>query len=184
MVDDRQERFMALLRPIQRQLESFIGSMTRDRDASKDLLQDTIVAMWLHFDTIRDHSTFKSYAFTIASNKYKRQFVRARIFGVFTDELHDTLASSSPSPEQSTDVELVKRALLELPWKYRQALILYEMNDMTIEEVRRIQGGTSSGVKVRLLRARRMLAQRLGAVNDLSDVDANAALPASPSHLM
>lgn len=161
-MDDRQQEFMDRLRPIQRQLEKFILSMTRDREDAHDLMQDTILIAWQHMDNLRDPAAFKTYLYTIASNRFKRRFVREKYFGVFSEELQDHLSSSDPSPERSTDASLVRDALQRLPWKYREAIILFEINDMSIEEVRQIQGGTTSAVKVRLLRARRMLVKHLG----------------------
>lgn len=159
---------MDRLRPIHRQLEKFILSMTRDRDDAHDLMQDTILIAWQHMDTLRDPAAFKTYLYTIASNRFKRRFVREKYFGAFSEELQDHLSSSDPSPERSTDASLVRDALQRLPWKYREALILFEINDLSIEEVRQIQGGSTSAVKVRLLRARRLLAKHLGVGSERS----------------
>ncbi|OJX57068.1 MAG: hypothetical protein BGO89_11195 [Candidatus Kapaibacterium thiocyanatum] len=164
---DRQQEFMDLLRPVQARLEKFALNMTRDTDAARDLMQDTILAAWQHFDTLRDHAAFKSYVFTIASNMYKRKFVRAKFFGLYSEELQETLESSTPSPERSTELSLVREALQTLPHKYREALVLFEINGLSVTEIQRVQGGTVSGVKVRLMRARRMLADRLGIHDDL-----------------
>lgn len=177
--DDRQRRFMELLRPVHRPLEKYILSMTRDRDDAQDLLQDTILTAWQHFDDIRDHAAFKSYLFTIASNRFKRRFVREKFFGTYSEELQDNLMSSDPSPERSTEATLVREALQNLPWKYREALVLYELNGLSVEEVRQVQGGTASAVKVRLLRARRMLAQRLGVRDEPDPLEEPTADPTS-----
>lgn len=182
--DDRQRRFMELLRPVHRPLEKYILSMTRDRDDAQDLLQDTILTVWQHFDDIRDHAAFKSYCFTIASNRFKRRFVREKFFGTYSEELQDTLMSSDPSPERSTEAVIVREALQALPWKYREALVLYELNGLNVEEVRQVQGGTASAVKVRLLRARRMLAQRLGVHDTPDPLEAPAADTPSSSLLL
>lgn len=184
ITDDRQRRFMELLRPVHRPLEKFILSMTRDRDEAQDLLQDTILTVWQHFDEIRDHAAFKSYCFTIASNRFKRRFVREKFFGTYTEEIHENLVSSDPSPERSTEVSIVREALQQLPWKYREALLLYEVNGLSIEEVRQIQGGTASAVKVRLLRARRMLAQRLGVHDHVDALDEAATASSSSPSIM
>jgi len=45
--------------------------------------------------------------------------------------------------------------------------VLFEINGLSVTEIQRVQGGTVSGVKVRLMRARRMLADRLGIHDDL-----------------
>jgi len=45
-----------------------------------------------------------------------------------------------------------------LPERQKEALSLFELADFPIEEIRKIQGGTASGVKMRLVRARAKLA--------------------------
>lgn len=159
----RQQEFLELLRPIQRKLEQFCLNMTRDRDEARDLLQDTIVILWQHLDSIRDKAAFRSYAYTVAANTFKRKFTRSRFFGILTEEHHENLASTDHSPEQLTDHALLRDALHTLSVRSREALILYEIADLSISEIQKIQGGTASAIKVRLMRARRLLQQRLGA---------------------
>lgn len=181
MTDDRerQQAFMALLEPIQRMLERFCINMTGNRDEALDLMQDSIILAWNHFETIRDRGAFKSYIFTIATNTYRRKFVRAKFFGLYNDDLVETLASSTPSPEVQTDHEIVRKALLSLPAAYREALIHYEVNDMSVAEIQKIQGGTISGVKVRLMRARRKLAALVGVVLDSPERESANGAPSS-----
>lgn len=158
----RQQEFLELLKPIQRKLESYCMNMTRDREEARDLMQDTIVVLWQHLDSIRDRSAFRSYAYTVATNAFKRKFTRARFFGLITEEHHEILASTDHSPEQITDHAILHDALRELPHRSREALVLFEIADMSIAEIQKIQGGTVSSIKVRLMRARRMLQHRLG----------------------
>lgn len=176
---DRQQAFMALLEPIQQPLERYCRHMTNDRDEALDLMQDAIVLAWTHFDTVRDRGAFKSYLFTIATNTYRRKFVRSKFFGFYSDDLVETLASSTPTPEAQTDLEILRKALLSLPHASREALIHYEVNDMSVAEIQKIQGGTISGVKVRLMRARRKLAALVGVVLDSSERTSPFEAPSS-----
>jgi len=153
--------------------------MTSDRDEALDLMQDAIVLAWNHFDSIRDRGAFKSYVYTIVTNTYRRKFVRTKFFGLYSEDLVDTLASSAPSPESQTDLEIVRRALLKLSPASREALIHYEVNDLSVAEIQKIQGGTISGVKVRLMRARRQLAALVGVVLTPAERDSAKEAPSS-----
>ena len=44
----------------------------------------------------------------------------------------------------------------------RETVVLFDVSDLSLEEIRRIQGGTLSGVKMRLKRGRERLARVLG----------------------
>ncbi|MBK9423268.1 MAG: hypothetical protein IPN54_03875 [Bacteroidetes bacterium] len=45
----------------------------------------------------------------------------------------------------------------QLPVQQKEALIMYEISGVTMEEIAKIQGGTLSGVKSRIARARQKL---------------------------
>jgi len=45
----------------------------------------------------------------------------------------------------------------KLPDKQREAIVLFELSGFSIEEIRELQGGTISGVKMRLKRGRNQL---------------------------
>ena len=171
LMSDRQEEFMRLLTPMQKRLEKFALAMTRDREQASDLVHDTIVLAYEHFHTIRDKNAFTSYVFSIASNLYKRSFRRAKFWGLFDSDRAEQIPDSASLPDTRPDVDLLYRALAKLPDKYREALILFEINDLTINEIRDIQGGSISSIKVRLMRGRRKLAQLLNADNPDSDFD-------------
>jgi RNA polymerase sigma-70 factor (ECF subfamily) len=157
---EQQHAFMQLLKPIQRNLEAYCLRLTHDRDEARDLMQDTIVLVWQNFDSLRDHTAFKSFCFTVATNAFRRRHSRRRLFGLLPDD-HDE-ESNDPTPEQRTDHMLLHEALQKLPERSREAILLFELADMSVADIQRIQGGTASGVKVRLMRARRRLQELLG----------------------
>ncbi len=171
---------MRLLTPMQKRLEKFALAMTRDREQASDLVHDTIVLAYEHFHTIRDRNAFTSYVFSIASNLYKRSFRRAKFWGFFDSDRAEQIPDSAALPDERPDVELLYRALAKLPDKYREAIILFEINDLSINEIRDIQGGSISSVKVRLMRGRQKLAQLLNANNQQTDPGTLSRQPAIP----
>ena len=176
----QQEEFMQLLTPVQKRLEKFALAMTRDREQAGDLVHDTIVLAYEHFHTIRDKNAFTSYVFSIASNLYKRSFRRAKFWGLFDSDRAEQIPDSASLPDTRPDVELLYRALAQLPDKYREALVLFEINDLSINEICDIQKSSVSSVKVRLMRGRRKLAQLLNADNPKVDLDALSPQKAAP----
>jgi hypothetical protein len=44
----------------------------------------------------------------------------------------------------------------------RETVVLFEVSDFTLEEIHKVQGGSLSGVKLRLKRGRELLAKTLG----------------------
>jgi DNA-directed RNA polymerase specialized sigma24 family protein len=49
---------------------------------------------------------------------------------------------------------IIYNKILSLPDKMSEALILFHISDLSLEEIQKIQGGSLSGVKLRLKRGR------------------------------
>ena len=74
-------------------------------------------------------------------------------------------------PDLSPDVDLLYDYLDRLPHKYREAFLLFEFSGFSLKEIQKLQGGSLSGVKSRLTRAREQLRLWLNDEDDLkSDV--------------
>ncbi len=112
-------------------------------------------------DSVRKPEAFLSYVLTIARNLCIRRQRRGSIFRPLVDEDAERFVARDPSPEDSADVRLLYDALATLPARQREAVILFEIVGLPLESIRQIQGGTLSGVKARVARGRRSLAQYL-----------------------
>ncbi len=158
---DREQRFMDALVPVQAGVERYALSLVRDRDDAKDLMQETVAIVWRKFDSIADPAAFKSYLLTIMTNLHRRRYRRGKIFRPLTEIDTEYLADNSPLPDRTAEMGIVKDALLRLSPKAREAIILYEIEDMKVADIAKIQRSTVSAVKVRLMRARARLAKIL-----------------------
>jgi len=154
---EREERFMALLRPCYQGVERYALSLMDDRDDARDVLQDAIVIVWRKFEDLKDPSAFKSYLYTVLTNLVRRRYRRQQIFQPLTEEHSDTIEDTTPQPDVAAESQLVRDALQQLPPRAREAVILYEIEDMSVKEIAEIQRSTVSAVKVRLFRARKQL---------------------------
>ncbi len=160
-LDDREE-FLRLLRPLYGQLENFVFAMSRDGEEARDLVAETLLRAYESFRTLKDPGAFLSYLFSIASREFARRRRRARWFGTYSQEAAERLRYTGTPPDAGPDVELLYRALAMLPHQQREAVVLFEISGFSLREIQSIQGGTLSGVKVRLHRGRKQLARLLG----------------------
>jgi RNA polymerase sigma-70 factor (ECF subfamily) len=162
----RQEKFLELLRPAHNRLESFAYAMTRDADEAKDLVSETLLRAYEHFDEIRNPSAFTGYLLTIASRLQKRRRWRHRIFEAFDINRTESIADTASLPDARVDVDTLYRALAQLPEAQRETVVLFEISGLSLDEIQGIQGGSLSGVKSRLVRGRERLRQLLGDADD------------------
>lgn len=162
---DKRERFMRLYAPLRPRLARFASAMTNDREEARDLVAETTLVAYEQFSTLRNHQAFLSWLFTIASRLYRKKGVRAGRFGCYSEEQARQIPDSGTSPEVSADVALLYEALAQLPDEQREAVILFEIADLPLKEISAIQRTSLSGVKSRVTRGRRRLAELLGAVD-------------------
>jgi RNA polymerase sigma-70 factor (ECF subfamily) len=157
----RQEQFLELLRPVHDRLESFALAMTRDAEEAKDLVSETLLRAYEHFDELRNPAAFVGYLLAIASRLQKRGWWRRRLFEVFDMERAEAIPDTVSAPDAHVDVDLLYTALAKLPEAQRETVVLFEITGFSLEEIQRIQGGSLSGVKSRLVRGRERLARLL-----------------------
>ncbi|TAL69752.1 MAG: RNA polymerase sigma factor [Bacteroidetes bacterium] len=160
---NKQEEFSKILETVRESLTRFVMALTRSREDAKDLLQDTIMIAYENFEKIEKKKAFLSFLFTTASRLYRRRKIRTKIFGLFDQDYAESIECNDPSPECATDVSFLYQVLEKLPYKQKEALLLFELSGFSLQEIRQIQGGTLSSIKSRLQRGRNKLAHLMGA---------------------
>jgi len=167
----KQSTFMSLYAPLQPKLERFVLAMTRSPETAKDIVSETVLIAYERFDSIRSHEAFLSFLFTVATRAYRKQLRRARRVDMGPPEDLELLLDPGTPPDVAADVGAVYEALDLLPQKTREAIVLFEILGLSMKEIREIQGGTVVGVKVRISRGRKKLAEILG----VDEVSASAS---------
>ncbi|MFI5201559.1 MAG: RNA polymerase sigma factor [Candidatus Kapaibacterium sp.] len=126
-------------------------ALTRSYEDAQDLMSDTMLAAYQSFPGLRDARAFRKFLSTIAIRLQRRKQWRGRLFAPLAeaDDMGYEIAA-----ESSHDLELLVTALDRLPTREREALVLFELSGLSIKEIQEIQGGTASGVKSRMSRAR------------------------------
>ncbi len=156
----KQDRFMSLYKPLQQRLERYALTLTRDRDEAKDVVGETVLKAFEHFEQLREEQAFLSFLFTIATRvMQQRKFRRA---DRMSEEQIEDLFDNHTQPDVATDVVALYAALDKLSPEQRQAIVLAEIEGFTHKEIRDIQGGSLTAVKVRIFRAKRRLAKLMG----------------------
>lgn len=163
------DRFMKLLMPQYKRLERFALTITRNRDDAKDIVGETVLKAFEHFDSLREEQAFLSFLFTIASRVAQSKKYRKSEYA--SEEQIEELFDNRTQPDVAMDIAMLYKAMEELPSDAREALILAEITGLSHKEIQEIQGGSLSAVKVRIFRAKKRLAELLGATEPL-DVDA------------
>jgi RNA polymerase sigma-70 factor, ECF subfamily len=172
------EAFYTLVHPYLRAVRSLVRSFIKNSADAEDVVQNAIVCAFSKLHQLRSFRFFRTWLMQIAANEARmmcrRNHVRSRIQSLTEDpdndngqatlDLPDWRTIPSVEVENKQTRELLRRALNELPAKYRQVLVLRDVRDFSTEEAARALGLTITLVKTRLRRARLRLRKRLSAL--------------------
>jgi RNA polymerase sigma-70 factor, ECF subfamily len=142
-----------------RAVYSFSYRLTRREDLAEDVTQECFLALVRaphRFDETRGN--LKTYLFSIARNLALKQYRDGRA----EEPLDDSGAPDAVDP--GGDLELstaVATAVAGLPLLQQEALILFEYEGATLEEIAQIVSADVGTVKSRLHRARERLRRTL-----------------------
>jgi RNA polymerase sigma-70 factor (ECF subfamily) len=166
----------ALIGRWQGQVYRFGLRMCGDQEDARDVLQDTLLAAARSLRDFRGESAVSTWLFRIARSfctKHRRRSVFApreelslEALRGEGDEPTGLPPASGHDPEQATAAAEVRRALdraiRALDPKYREVLLLRDVEGLTAPEVARVLGLRVETVKTRLHRARLALRREIG----------------------
>ncbi len=128
-------------------------------DDAEDVLQQSFLLALENFGSLKDVLKFRSWFFKIITTTFyssiRRHFWKKFLPLDDAKSVTDNLPDVFDRAEQTENRILLNRALSRLSKKERSAILLFEIADFSIEEIKTIQNEKSlSAVKSRLSRAR------------------------------
>jgi RNA polymerase sigma-70 factor (ECF subfamily) len=153
------------------ELTNFARRFLGDRDEAEDVVQETFVRVWRSRDSYTGEARFSTWIYTIASNLAKtrvrrwslRHFVRlgephgdGQVF-----DLPDESATPDGAADETLREERIQQALKSLPVKFREVIVLRDIQQLSYEEIVAITGSAMGTVKSRINRARALLRDQL-----------------------
>ena len=134
----------------------------RDRTRAEDMAQEAFLRVWRGLRQWRRESSFSTWLFSVAANVYRSELKRIPTVQ-FT--LESAAEPSVPfvhdaALDTAAREEAVRRAVLILPDKYREPLILYYFHEMDLSAAAATLGLPEGTMKARLSRGRAILRQR------------------------
>lgn len=162
--------FIELSRRHSKRIQLTVYRMLGNWEDAEDVLQESLLKAFEHLHQFRGTSKFSTWLTRIAINSAlmlmrKR---RGRLETSF-DKPGDSIETQeqwdspdlSPSPEvlcanRETE-ELLRSAILRLPWSYHSVVDLYHAKEYSTREIAQALGISVAAAKSRLLRSRSML---------------------------
>jgi RNA polymerase sigma-70 factor, ECF subfamily len=171
-------------------VERFARTLTHDRAAADDLVQETYLRAFRAWETFKPGHDARRWLFTICRNVFLRERERdSRQVATSGDDAElESLAASvehgeatraglAPSLDAIDVAPAIRAALAQVPEVYRSAAVLVDVEGESYEVAADILGVPVGTVRSRLFRARRLLQRALYQ----HAVDAGVIRAASPS---
>ena len=141
----------------------FVVKNIKDRDAARDVVQDTFEKMWLKVDKV-EVTKAKSYLFTTGYHTMIDKIRKEQRTGLLEDH-HEELVKTE---NHYSDIKKVlDKALGTLNEIQRSVVMLRDYEGYSYEEIGEITGLNESQVKVYIYRARLALKNYLGSLEQL-----------------
>jgi RNA polymerase sigma-70 factor (ECF subfamily) len=154
--------FSGIVERWQGRLITLAWRFSRDRTSAEDMAQEAFVKAFRALHTFRGESAFSTWLTAIALNAY-RSWLRERAPLPAEADL-TRLTGNGPDPlaglQERERADAVRRAVLTLPPRYREPMVLFYFQEMDVSETARILGIPEGTLKARLHRGRELLKRK------------------------
>lgn len=159
--------FAMLYRSRQAGIFRFALQMCGSQSLAEDVTQEVFLVLIREthaFDPTR--GSLSGFLYGIARNQLLRRLQRERFYSPLeTDADEDSIHALGAGPledlSRSETIESVRRAVLSLPEKYREVVVLCDLEEMSYVETAEVLGCAIGTVRSRLHRGRALLIEKL-----------------------
>ncbi|MFY9662198.1 MAG: sigma-70 family RNA polymerase sigma factor [Terriglobales bacterium] len=155
--------FEGIVRRWQGPLVNLAYRFCHDRGRAEEMAQEAFLRAYRALGQWRKDAVFSTWLFALATNLYRSELRRIPAQAVSLEDIAepwDARASDGSLDDKNRDLA-VRRAVCNLPAKYREALTLFYFHDMDVSTAARSLGLPEGTVKARLSRGREILRSKL-----------------------
>jgi RNA polymerase sigma-70 factor (ECF subfamily) len=170
---DNEAAFAILVSRHKDSLTNFAYRFLNDWDDCNDVVQETFVRVFRKKHSYAPVAKFSTWLYTIATNLAKTQLRKRKLHRLVTfgfrrtdeselfHESQDEYSQADRRAESSIKRNLIERALASLPVKYREVIVLRDIQELSYEEIAVVTRLNIGTVKSRINRARSQLKDML-----------------------
>jgi RNA polymerase sigma-70 factor (ECF subfamily) len=168
-----QEAFGEIVELYKNSIFQLCFRMLGNRQEAEDIAQEAFIRAYVNINTFNQDLKFSTWLFRIATNlcidrmrkKKPDHYLDAEVKGTEGLTMYSQIPSNTPLPEEELESlelhETVQKEILKLPDKYRSAIILKYMEELSLNEISEILDLPLGTVKTRIHRGREALRQQL-----------------------
>jgi RNA polymerase sigma-70 factor (ECF subfamily) len=168
--------FDMIVRRYKDQLLNFVYRFVGNMEEAEDIVQETFLRVYRNRQAYKRIAKFSTWIYTIAGNLARtelRKRKRRRIFSIsdlgYEDkdyEISDEVFNPESHVDSRIQEEIIQREINKLPPKFREVIILRDVQELSYEEISKILNVPIGTVKSRVNRGRLKLQDRLTKILD------------------
>ncbi|MEL7120561.1 MAG: RNA polymerase sigma factor [Bacteroidota bacterium] len=152
-----QNNFLKHYQPIHEAFTRYCSSKVFGIMSTEDLMQEAILIALKGYDRIKDKDKLLGYLIGIVNNLVSNLKRRQKFQGDWKESQLDYLEDNISDPGLILDIQYLHTCIKRLPQLQQEALILFELCGLSIQEIAEIQQANEGTVKTRIHRARKKL---------------------------
>jgi RNA polymerase sigma-70 factor (ECF subfamily) len=163
VVSGQRELYRFLVDRHQKQVHALGMSFLRNRDDAADFAQEVFLKAFRSLNQFEGASRFSTWLYRIAYNTALNDVSRRKEYLSLAED-YDSESSLLTPEEESVKravCQAVRRAVEELPEKYRICIDLFFFYDRSYEEIETITGNPVGTIKSHVFRAKKILREKL-----------------------
>lgn len=154
---------MVLLEPIHEQALATARRLCRSAAEGDDLYQDAVLRAFDKLPSLRDAARFRSWFYAVLLNQHRNRYRRGFWRRFLSLDARDEASPDAAEPvgergdewaERIQRANRMARALAKLAPEQREAVVLFEVDGFSIDEIAGMQHVSVAAVKSRLVRGR------------------------------
>jgi RNA polymerase sigma-70 factor, ECF subfamily len=156
------QAFAGIVQRWQGPLVNMAWRYCRDRGRAEEMAQEAFVRAWRGLGSWRREGSFSTWLFALAANVFRSELKRFPTIDVPLEEIAEPSrpAAQHLALAEQLRSETVRRAVLSLPVRYREPVVLFYFHEMDVSAAARTMKLPEGTVKARLSRARALLRRR------------------------
>jgi RNA polymerase sigma-70 factor (ECF subfamily) len=183
MLAGDEEALAALYRRRARDVHRFAFHMCGSQSLAEDVTQEVFMVLMREGRTFDpDKGSLPAFLIGVARNQVLRRLRRERFY-VSLDENEtnareggsDTAAGPLDNLSRNETIESVRKSILTLPERYREVVVLCELQELSYLEAAAILGCAVGTVRSRLHRARVLLIEKLRPADEAEGAEVKSA---------
>lgn len=151
------EGFEMLVKKYHNRLVNIANSLTGNTSDAEDIAQETFLKVYRNLNDFRNQAKFSSWLYRITLNTAYDHLRKNKHKNASLDEMDYSRIPDNKTSEDVLAKETLRKALDKIPFDFRSALILKEIEGLSYEEIAQALKIRLGTVESRIFRARRML---------------------------